>query len=871
LTGRTPPVSLVLSGVRFASNPNVNLLPEQVIVAQVLSTPTVQECGDIIYTTASNSLTINGTGFIGAKFVDLYFDNPLYKEITYEVATPFPLQKDQIQLRLRHGYKWREEPGPLSVIGIDTGGGPVKTNGDEGVRVAEVQADLDLHGVTVETTAAEQQIYIDQPTITIRGTGFNPLGNTLRFSNGILGKGVNYTTIAVTENSITLRLVPGSHWRKNVENLPGYLTLLAVNAGEGYVAVGPTNAAKGRDVATVFERPNVYSSNTKLYRTHSHELHIRGAGFTKQISKTQLKFDPPLTEGVDYSITVEDRTELIVTLLDGKAWRSDDGALTVTAINSRDDEAGWVSVGGEGGIHVAEIIDDLDTDVTGGVEVIPMGVKIYQSTLQETLVITGSGFKEGVSLVFEPELKEGTDYNMDITSKNTLSLTLRAGRKWRAEPGFLLAKMVKVGGKTYPLAGVDGIRVAIVLADPVIKEGKDKFHESQSKIIAIEGSGFTNVADTKITIRPTPPNAYRVVSVLDDTILVQLKQDNDWLPSFLSLVGADSEKSIPLQVTGLDTGAGEIEYETPITIGYIVKDREGVVCDDSCEFAFDGICDDGSESEYYYSYSYYAYYSYGDDDLGGYYGNEAEEYGGGVYGYGGHYDYYDDYYMPDDGYRVSACVEGTDCTDCGGVDAIVNYHELAANPDSGVESCVNTCPYARDGVCDDPRGANYCKLGTDCQDCGPIGADNFTRADDDGWWDDDDDYWTFNDVDFLDQTKGLDANRHRVKTFTKHDEEGSAALFLVVLEGMVYTVGAVFGAAALYMASRFYHGQSVPFMNVFNPDSAVHEVRFFRVYVVLAVSNSLSVSVFTGRSRVVGPPEETTHYPRCDENRISSG
>ena len=81
--------------------------------------------------------------------------------------------------------------------------------------------------------------------------------------------------------------------------------------------------------------------------------------------------------------------------------------------------------------------------------------------------------------------------------------------------------------------------------------------------------------------------------------------------------------------------------------------------------------------------------------------------------------YYDDYYMADDGYRVSACVEGTDCTDCGGVDAIVDYSKVP-EPDSGIEACVNTCPYARDGVCDDPRGANYCKLGTDCQDCGPV-------------------------------------------------------------------------------------------------------------------------------------------------------
>ena len=33
-----------------------------------------------------------------------------------------------------------------------------------------------------------------------------------------------------------------------------------------------------------------------------------------------------------------------------------------------------------------------------------------------------------------------------------------------------------------------------------------------------------------------------------------------------------------------------------------------------------------------------------------------------------------------------------------------------------------------------------------------MGADNFTRADDDGWWDDDDDYWTFNDGSFLGDT-----------------------------------------------------------------------------------------------------------------------
>ena len=75
-----------------------------------------------------------------------------------------------------------------------------------------------------------------------------------------------------------------------------------------------------------------------------------------------------------------------------------------------------------------------------------------------------------------------------------------------------------------------------------------------------------------------------------------------------------------MQVTGLDTGSGEVVFEEPITVGWVVQDREGVVCDDTCEFAFDGVCDDGTEGEYDQYYEYYGYYQ--DDDLGGYYGGE---------------------------------------------------------------------------------------------------------------------------------------------------------------------------------------------------------------------------------------------------------
>jgi hypothetical protein len=86
--------------------------------------------------------------------------------------------------------------------------------------------------------------------------------------------------------------------------------------------------------------------------------------------------------------------------------------------------------------------------------------------------------------------------------------------------------------------------------------------------------------------------------------------------------------------------------------------------------------------------------------------------------------------MADDGYKVAPCVKGTDCTDCGGVDKLIDYSKPLP-PGSTLSNCSNTCAYARDGVCDDPRGDSLCVLGSDCQDCGPVGASNFTSFNDD--------------------------------------------------------------------------------------------------------------------------------------------
>ena len=80
---------------------------------------------------------------------------------------------------------------------------------------------------------------------------------------------------------------------QNPDALPGALILLAADAGDGWVPLGPTAAKAGRKVATVFEDPSVVASDVEIFRTHTHELQIVGTGFNK-LARPTIDFDPPL-------------------------------------------------------------------------------------------------------------------------------------------------------------------------------------------------------------------------------------------------------------------------------------------------------------------------------------------------------------------------------------------------------------------------------------------------------------------------------------------------------------------------------------------------------------------------------------------------
>lgn len=55
-----------------------------------------------------------------------------------------------------------------------------------------------------------------------------------------------------------------------------------------------------------------------------------------------------------------------------------------------------------------------------------------------------------------------------------------------------------------------------------------------------------------------------------------------------------------------------------------------------------------------------------------------------------------------------------------------------------------------------------------------------------------------------------------MRTVKRTGNTNTQGMFLTVIEGMVYTLGALFSAAGLYIALRWYNGQPLPFLQAFD-------------------------------------------------------
>jgi hypothetical protein len=730
---------------------------EPVAVATVIPTPTIKQNTDVIYQTGTSKLVINGTNF-REKSMEIIFDPPMERNKDYIMSVK---NENSMVLTRMTGAKWRDEPGPLKLKRINTGAGAIRVDPTYGgITVAEVQANLGAHGVTVESTPQEK-FYQSRGEVIILGEGFNTTSNTLRFANSLRGKGVNYTAVEHTSTQLRLSLTRGSKWRANPENLPGPLILLAVNAGVGFVPVGPTEAKKGRIVATIFEDPTVVRSGKFLYQSHSHELWIKGKGFTRGSYTTELEFEPPLNMGGTMSQIVYNRTHIKISLFEGEKWAEQTGDLKVISINTG---AGKVQTD----IVVAKIRADAD-DHPSGLTVMRSSQTLYQTAAIRKLVIQGSGFTDAANLTFSPQLIKNVDYTQKFVSETKLILSLKKHKKWRPDGGALLVKKINVGGKEGTInvgtAG-KGLQVATIMADPFIESSERIIFAGHTKKLIIHGSGFA-IEGTELTLRPTPRTAYEIESIEDMEMVLKLNEDKHWAE-------VEEGKAVHISVQKIDTGAGEVIFEDPPVIAKVESDVDDNNCDDSCEWALDGICDDGSGKDREWQ----------DDDYGGFYGYDDNS----EYGYGYYYDGDDDFLAP-------VCEVGTDCTDCGAPEEHAQGGALSV-------TCDNSCQWANDGFCDDSRTSGLCALGTDCHDCGPVDSGNYTLWDDDQWWDDDDSYWTIDDTFDTADAKG------------SNDSGGGGSFFLAFLEFIVYLIGVVVCGGGTYLALRWYKGESVPNLNM---------------------------------------------------------
>ena len=665
-------------------------------IATIIPTPTVKRGDDkVIYMTGSPRLLINGTGF-RAKSMTLVFDPPIQSGVDYIMQ---PRSEGAVQLTLKSGKSWRPdgEPGPLKLKRINTGAGDLRIDAKYGgVTVAEVQANLGAHGVTVETTA-EEKLYQSQGELTVLGTGFNtsrlagapglPNPNTLRWANGLKGRGVNYTVVEASGDGtqLNLRLVPGSKWRINPANLPGPLVLLAVKAGAGFVPVGPTEAKKGRVVATVFEDPKITASFTVLFASHSHELWVTGSGFTRNMGTMEITTDPPLAVNQDYTLSVLNRTHMVMTLVDGKSWGRV-GPLKITGINTG---AGPFTMAP---VPVATITDDAEDHVSGLTATKTAAQQLYQSAAIHKLKITGSGFATNCDsnvITFSPPLTKGVDYTCKSATPTLITLQRVKGRKWRPTPGALMVAALNVGDEhgTVQFAYGQGIAVAAILADPTVLESERIIYASHTPRLIVQGTGF-DLDATDLTLSPTAHSAYEVESIESTEIVLSLNAGKKWAEP-------KDDKGVEIVVSKIDTGAGEVVLNDVI-IAKVLPDSDTAQCDDSCEWALDGVCDDGSSTGRYWW----------DDDYGGFYGEGDDDYYSEGY-------YYDD---DDDDFLAPVCDVGTDCTDCGGPKILT---------EDDLQRCDNSCQWSNDGYCDDTRTSGLCELGTDCHDCGPIDHGNY--------------------------------------------------------------------------------------------------------------------------------------------------
>ena len=167
-------------------------------------------------------------GFGGEVKID--FEPALKVGVDYMLTV---FNRTHMLVRLREGRAWAAQPGPLYVVGMDSGAGPYE--GFKPAAVAHVVPDADSHPSGVEVQRTNSQVLYQTPAIRhleIHGTSLS-VDAQLTFSPP-LTKGVDYKVLRATSD-----VMASACSRADVAQTAGQLMLMSVDTGRtGGVAHG---------------------------------------------------------------------------------------------------------------------------------------------------------------------------------------------------------------------------------------------------------------------------------------------------------------------------------------------------------------------------------------------------------------------------------------------------------------------------------------------------------------------------------------------------------------------------------------------------------------------------------------------------------
>ena len=187
------------------------------------------------------------------------------------------------------------------------------------------------------------------------------------------------------------------------------------------------------------------------------KLEIQGSSFCQRPS---LAFQPPLADGVDYSITRATSEKLSLTRKPHKKWRYEAGPLYLTSIQCGSDAP--VELASGQGIVVATVLADPTIEASER--------KIY-ATLTKRLIVRGSGFSlDGTELTLRPTSR--SSYEVESVEMAEMVLILKEGKSWApaktmddGKPVSIYVTKIDTGAGEVVMED-DGAIVARVFPDP---------------------------------------------------------------------------------------------------------------------------------------------------------------------------------------------------------------------------------------------------------------------------------------------------------------------------------------------------------------------------------------------------------------------